>query len=61
MKFQTYKTRADAITDVKKMRKSGWPSARSYLADAGTIVITTHKRGCTCGNCPHVMTDGYVR
>ncbi len=55
-----YYTKKDAISEVRKMRKTGWPKARIQKCDDVNYIITTHHRGCKCGSCPVVRVSGFV-
>lgn len=58
-------TRLEAGRRAKLMRATGYSAARvaqtTNVNGTPMYYITTHKRGCNCGACPTVQTDGYVR
>jgi len=61
---QTY-TKSEAIKQAKKSRATGWPKAHIERIEEGwsegRYIIVMHGLRCTCGMCPMVFQDGFVK
>jgi hypothetical protein len=57
MKIKSYEKKEDAEKMIEVMRGG----RIQYRPEYDDYIILRHRDGCTCGRCPVLYDDGYIR